>query len=97
MIFLSDGSTYDLISIAAGGSARPFISEIPSEDYKMRLCNGQAIFAQAIKMMVHCANLAMINAHLTPADIQHFVPHQANVRMTKNTAQQLGISAAKII
>lgn len=97
MSFLLDGSTYDLISISAGGSQRPFAAEIPLCDYKMKLRDGPTIFAQAVKMMTECSHLAMMNAHLSFADIQHFVPHQANVRMAKSTANKLGIPAEKII
>ncbi len=95
--FSSDGSAYDLISISAGGSERPFAPEIPLCDYKMRLRNGPAVFAQATKMMAHCATLAMMNAHLSPDDIQYFVPHQASARMAENTAKKLGIGSEKII
>lgn len=95
--FLSDGSTYDLISISAGGSKRPFTSEIPLDDYKMKLRNGPAVFTRAVKMMTQCAHLAMVNAHLSSADLQHFVPHQANARIAENTAKKLGIPSEKII
>ena len=97
MSFLSDGSTYDLISILAGGNKRPFTPETPLCDYKMKLRDGPAVFSQAIKMMTQCATLAMMNAHLSSADIQHFVPHQANSRMAENTAKKLGIPSEKII
>jgi 3-oxoacyl-[acyl-carrier-protein] synthase-3 len=95
--FLSDGSAYDLISISAGGNKRPFTSEIPLCDYKMKLHDGPAIFAQAVKMMTQCAHQAMMSAHLSSADIQHFIPHQANLRISENTAKKLGISSEKII
>lgn len=97
MHFLSNGNTHDLISISAGGSKRPFAPEISLHDYKMKLHDGPAIFAEATKMMAHCATLAMMNAHLSADDIQHFVPHQANVRMAENTAKKLGIHSKKII
>jgi 3-oxoacyl-[acyl-carrier-protein] synthase III len=97
MSFLSDGSKYDLISISAGGSEKPFTPEIPSCDYKMKLYNGPVVFTQAVKMMTQCAHQAMTNAHLSSADIQHFVPHQANSRIAESTAKKLGINSEKII
>lgn len=95
--FLSDASTYDLISISAGGSKRPFTTEIPLDDYKMKLRDGPAVFTQAVKMMTQCASLAMMNANLSSTDIQYFVPHQANSRITQNTAKKLGIPPERII
>jgi len=97
MNFLSDGSAYDLISISAGGSQRPFTPEIPLCDYKIKLRDGPAVFSSAVKMMTHCASLAMMDARLTADEIQHFVPHQANFRIADNTAKKLGISSEKII
>lgn len=97
MNFLSDGSAYDLISISAGGSEKPFNPEIPLCDYKMKLRNGPTVFTQAVKMMTQCARQAMLNAHLSSADIQHFVPHQANSRLAESTAKKLGIPSEKII
>lgn len=97
MGFLTDGSLYDLISIPAGGNKKPFSQEIPLDDYKMQLHNGPAVFIQAVKMMTECSSLAMSNAHLSSAHIQHFIPHQANSRMAESTAKKLGIPLEKII
>lgn len=97
MRFLTDGSAYDLISISAGGNKRPFAAETPLCDYKMKLQDGPTVYSHAVKMMTQCAHQAMINANLASADIQHFVPHQANSRMAENTARKLGISPDKII
>jgi 3-oxoacyl-[acyl-carrier-protein] synthase III len=97
MSFLADGSTYDLISISAGGSKRPFTPEIPLCDYKMRLRDGPAVFTQAVNMMAQCASLAMRHAQLGSADMQHFIPHQTNSRMAEKSAKKLGISLEKII
>jgi 3-oxoacyl-[acyl-carrier-protein] synthase III len=97
MSFLSDGGAYDHISISAGGSQKPFSADIPLSDYKMKLHNGPAIFAQAVKMMTQCASMAMMHAHLTSADIHHFVPHQANARMAENIAMKLKIPSGKTI
>lgn len=97
MHFLSDGNAYDLISIAAGGSKTPFRPNISSDHYKMKLLNGPMVFAQAVSMMVQCATQALMNAHLSAEDIQYFVPHQANARITESTAKKLGIHSEKVV
>lgn len=97
MSFALDGSKYDLVSISAGGNKKPFTPDIPLCDYKMKLRGGPAVFAHAVKMMAQCAHQAMINAQLSSTDIQHFVPHQVNVRMAESTAKKLGIPSQKII
>lgn len=95
--FITDGSHYNLISIAAGGNKKPFSAEIPLCEYKIKLHDGPAVFNQAVKMMAQCASLALENAQLSTTDIQHFIPHQANMRMAENTANKLGINSEKII
>ena len=95
--FISDGSGYDLISISAGGSERPFSQHIPINEYQINLQDGQAVFTRAVNMMVQCANLAMKKANLHSADIHRFVPHQSNLRITENTAKKLGIPLEKTV
>lgn len=95
--FLSDGNAYDLISISAGGNKSPFAEKTPLHDYKMKLQDGPAVFTQAVKMMAQCAHQAMTNANLSSTDIQHFIPHQANFRITESVAKKLEISSEKII
>lgn len=94
---VADGSGHDLISIAAGGSKQPFSPEIPLHEYKMHLHDGQAIFTQAIQMMVRCANQAMMASGLRAADIHRFIPHQANARIFESVATKLGIDAGKTV
>ncbi|HXV30202.1 MAG TPA: 3-oxoacyl-ACP synthase, partial [Sinorhizobium sp.] len=40
----SDGSRYDLISIAAGGSSRPFAPGVAAEDFLMTMRDGREMF-----------------------------------------------------
>lgn len=97
MHFLSDGNMYNLISISAGGSKRPFNQDIPACDYKMKLRDGPAIFTEAVKMMAQCSLEALNHANVSSADIHYFVPHQANYRMAESVAKKLEISAKKIV
>ncbi|MCG5482056.1 MAG: 3-oxoacyl-ACP synthase, partial [Ensifer alkalisoli] len=46
-----DGSGYDLISIAAGGSSRPFSPEIAAEEFLMTMRDGREVFSRAVEMM----------------------------------------------
>lgn len=97
MNFASDGKEYNLISIAAGGSQKPFHPNIPLHEYKMQMYNGKAIFNHAIQMMANCASIAMENAKINFEDLDRFVPHQANARMIENLAKKLNIPEKKII
>lgn len=93
----TDGSGYGLIQIPAGGSRRPFEAGMPIEDTQMLIANGRAVFAKAVDLMVSCAQEALSKAGLGVADIDCFVPHQANGRITAAVAQQLGVAPDKIV
>lgn len=93
----SDGSQYDLISIPAGGSNRPFAPEIAPQDFLMTMREGKAVFSHAVRMMSHCAKQAMDRAKVTTADIDRFVPHQANARIFDAVSAELGLNADKTV
>ena len=86
----ADGSGYTLINIAAGGSRRPFAPEMPIEDVQMTIADGQAVFTRAVDMMVASSRAALAKAHLTIADVDWLIPHQANGRIIAAVAQLLG-------
>ena len=88
----ASGSDYGLLGIAAGGSRQPFSHETPPVDTRMAMVDGRAVFAKAIDMMVSCATNALARAGSEADEITHFIPHQANARMTSAVAQRLGIA-----
>jgi len=93
----SDGGQYDLISIPAGGSMRPFIVGMDPRDLLMTMSDGRAMFAQAVHMMAQCASRAMEQARVTAADIHRFVPHQANARIFDAVCEKLGLATGKTV
>jgi 3-oxoacyl-[acyl-carrier-protein] synthase III len=93
----ADGSGYDLIKIAAGGSRRPFAPHTSLEDTLMTIHDGKAVFAKAVEMMVATSREALVQAELGIADIDLFVPHQANVRIMAAVGHQLAVPEAKMV
>lgn len=87
----SDGSGYSLISIAGGGSAKPFGDIDDPAQALMSIADGAAVYERAVAMMVSSSKAALREAGLAAADIDWFVPHQANARMMATVARQLGI------
>ena len=82
----SSGASYDLIKIEGGGSRRPFAEIRDPSDVLMVISNGQAVYAEAVAMMTGAAETALAKAGLTPGDVDHLIPHQANPRMMKTVA-----------
>ena len=52
---------------------------------------GSEVFRNAVRVTVESANLSMERAGVKAADIDLFVPHQANARIIESVAQRLGI------
>ncbi len=92
----TDGSGYDLIKIAAGGSAVPYGTELEVEDVLMCMADGRAVFQRAIAMMSETSRAALAKAGLHAAEVTHFVPHQANVRIIEAVRKDLGIREVSV-
>ncbi len=53
--------------------------------------NGKEIFRHAVRVIVDSSTKALSQAGFTPADVDLFVPHQANARIITAASQRLGI------
>lgn len=93
----SDGSAYDLIQIPAGGSRRPFGEDVAASETLMRFSDGRAVFVKAVKMMAEASGRALERAGLAVADVDHWIPHQANTRIIAGTQEMLGIPDDKTV
>jgi 3-oxoacyl-[acyl-carrier-protein] synthase-3 len=93
----SDGSQYGLISIPAGGSRKPFTADMDPKELLMTMSHGKSVFSQAVRMMTRCSIRAMEQAGLTAANIDRFVPHQANVRLFEAVCKNIGLPSSKTV
>jgi 3-oxoacyl-[acyl-carrier-protein] synthase-3 len=93
----SEGTGYGFVSIAAGGSRKPFAEAASPAEVLMRMNDGGAMFQRAVELMVTCADRALQKAGVTAADVSRFVPHQANGRMTALVARRLAVPEAAIL
>lgn len=93
----SDGSYYGLISIPAGASRRPFLAGMDPKELLMTMSNSKSVFSQAIRMMTECSIRAIEKAGLTAANIDRFVPHQANVRIFDAVCKNIGLASSKTV
>ena len=89
----AQGAHYGLISIPAGGSRKPFASNLDASETLMIMSDGQAVYTKAVAMMVDAAEIALRKAGVAAADVAHFIPHQANARMMGTVAHQIGVKS----
>jgi 3-oxoacyl-[acyl-carrier-protein] synthase-3 len=58
---------------------------------------GNEVFRKAVRAVVESAAATLDKAGVTPADIDLFIPHQANVRIIEAVNQRLGIPMDKTV
>jgi 3-oxoacyl-[acyl-carrier-protein] synthase-3 len=63
----------------------------------MTMSNGRALFSRAVRMMTECSKRAMEQAGVVGADIDRFVPHQANIRMIDAVCENIDIASDKTV
>jgi 3-oxoacyl-[acyl-carrier-protein] synthase III len=90
------GAHYGLIHIPGGGSRRPFATLTDPNETLMVISNGQAVYAEAVAMMTSAAEAALSKAGLSAGGVDRFIPHQANARMMKTVAHQIGIDESRV-
>ncbi len=94
----ADGSQYAAMGIPAGGTREPLTVEgLLAGQHRMILRDGKGLFRQAVAMMADAGHVALQQANLGVEDIQWWVPHQANLRMVRETGKLLRIPPERTI
>jgi 3-oxoacyl-[acyl-carrier-protein] synthase III len=92
---VSDGAGYDFIKIPAGGSRKPFSKTLRADELYMHMPDGRGLFSKAVETMVASSARVMEQAGVSAADITHWAPHQANLRITAAVERRLGLDPAR--
>jgi 3-oxoacyl-[acyl-carrier-protein] synthase-3 len=94
---LSNGDLNSLFLIPAGGSKL----EVTPERYHQNLhkiqMNGREIFKVAVRTLVECAHQTLAKSQMTAADLDWFVPHQANIRIIEAVAERLRFPMDRVL
>jgi 3-oxoacyl-[acyl-carrier-protein] synthase-3 len=91
----ADGSNPSLLHQPAGGSKQPAsIASIENREHFLKM-NGKEIFKSAVRVMEKATRELLEANGLATKDVDHVIPHQANVRIVESMAQRLGIPLDK--
>ncbi len=92
-----DGSGGCSLYMPGGGSLHPTTHE--TVDQKMHYVHqdGQAVFKFAVRKMAEVCEKLLARNGVTASDIDCFIPHQANQRIIKATADRLGLKPESVI
>ncbi len=85
----TDGTKADLLYVDGGVSSTGTIGHVRME--------GNRVFKHAVTNIASAIEAVLDETGLTPADIDWFVPHQANKRILDGVARKLGIPEEKVI
>jgi 3-oxoacyl-[acyl-carrier-protein] synthase-3 len=85
----SDGRYGDKLYVDGGVSTTKTVGHLRME--------GREVFKHAVNNIASVMSEVIAKAGLTAADIDWFVPHQANRRILEGTARKLGISEDRIV
>jgi 3-oxoacyl-[acyl-carrier-protein] synthase III len=87
----SDGTHRDLICIPAGGARHRSAGTAMGEaDHYFQMRGGE-VYRHAVEQITACSRRALERAGLTVADVDRFVPHQANIRIAASVTERLEI------
>ena len=92
-----DGSGGDALCMPAGGSRRPPSRETVDERLHYVKQDGRAVFKFAVRKTEEIARRILERNHLTPADLDLFISHQANRRIIESATEKLGIGPDKTL
>ncbi|MEU5594334.1 beta-ketoacyl-ACP synthase III [Streptomyces sp. NPDC020298] len=93
----SDGTGEELIMVAAGGSRQrsaPGPVEPQNRHFAMR---GKEVYRHAVSRMADSARATLTLADRKVDEVDHLVPHQANLRILRTVADDLGLPAERLV
>jgi 3-oxoacyl-[acyl-carrier-protein] synthase-3 len=92
-----DGSGAVSLNMPAGGSRLPASHETVEKKQHYVHQDGQAVFKYAVRKMAEASETVLRRNGLTGADVDVFIPHQANKRIIMSAAERLGMPEEKIV
>jgi 3-oxoacyl-[acyl-carrier-protein] synthase-3 len=93
----SEGALWDLICVPGGGSRFPPSKETLDKRLNFLKMKGSETFKVAVRSLEEAAREALEANRCTTEDLDHVIPHQANLRIIQSVAQRLGIPMEKMV
>ena len=92
-----DGSGGCSLNMPAGGSLHPASHETVDKRMHYVHQDGQAVFKYAVRKMAEASAAVLQRNGFKAADVDLFVPHQANRRIMSSAADRLGLKESQVI
>lgn len=92
-----DGSKTGSLKILAGGSRMPSTAETVRDKLHYAQINGNEIYLHAVRYTVGSVRKTLQAARATVEDVDHILPHQANLRIISSILDHTGVPEEKLI
>jgi 3-oxoacyl-[acyl-carrier-protein] synthase-3 len=92
----SDGASPERLWIPVGGSAEPITEEAIHARRHYVQMQGNEVFRFATRIMGTAMEEALVKAGMTAADMDLFIPHQANLRIIEAASKRLSLPPEKV-
>jgi len=92
-----DGAGACALYMPGGGSLHPSTHETVEKKMHVVHQDGQAVFKYAVRKMGEVCEKLLTRNGVTAGEIDCFIPHQANQRIIKATADRLGLNPESVI
>jgi len=93
----SDGSMWDLLHIPAGGSLKPASEETVKNRQHFIKMRGNETFKVAVRTLERLVTETLQRNGVSPSKLSLLIPHQANHRIIKATAERLNLSMDRVM
>ena len=93
----TDGQGWDLIIQPGGGSRIPASRNSVDENLHALTMRGREVFRFAVKKMAEMVRDCVDRSGIELESIDHFVPHQVNIRIIEAVFENLGVSLDRCV
>lgn len=93
----TDGNLTGILNIPGGGSLHPVTHQMVEDRLQFVKMNGREVYKIAVRSLTDVVKEALTANGLTAEQIDHVVPHQANIRIVDTVLERLNIPRDKAI
>lgn len=93
----SDGSGWELIQVPSSGSRKPVTAETIANKETFFKMEGKKVFIFATEVIPQIIDEVTSRGGITPSELDHIIPHQANVRIIDFISKKTGIPKEKFL
>jgi 3-oxoacyl-[acyl-carrier-protein] synthase III len=93
----SDGRYWELLYQPGGGSRHPATHETVDKRMHYAKMKGNEVFKVAVRMFGEAAERILVRNGFTAADLDVFIPHQANLRIIEAAVKRLKVPMEKVV